>query len=134
MSTIGFRYPRLPPVLIHSPQASFRGLHTSSHLSTLRDGHLYSHYADKETEATVLLPKATELIRGRAGTQTKLADSTICAPHPYNSQTLQPRLNRRITWAASAPALRSESDLTCPGTAGTGLTAPSQGNPMCSQG
>lgn len=54
---------------------------------TREDGHFYPHYADKETEARVLLPKSAELIRGRAGTQTKLVTLpsellTITTPGP----------------------------------------------------
>lgn len=86
MSTMSFKYPGLLPISsapLHLPHAghSLGDSHTASHLTvmtTLRDGHFFHpHYADKETEARVLLPKSTELIRGRAGTQTKLGKSTI---------------------------------------------------------
>lgn len=87
MSTISFKYPQLLPInsvplhlfTYHMPDTSME-THTVSHLTvvtTLRDGHFFNpHYADK-TEARALLPKSTELIRGRAGTQTKRGKSTI---------------------------------------------------------
>lgn len=80
MSSVSFKSSRLPPVrsvFLRLPPAGhvLGDLYTASLLTVMtppRDTNFYPHYADKETEARVLLPKSRELIRGRAGTQTKL--------------------------------------------------------------
>lgn len=79
---INFKDRRLPTSVLQHARHSLRDSETSSHLTitpTLKNGHFYPHNEDKETEAQVIFSKATELIVGRARTQTKANNHCLCS-------------------------------------------------------